>query len=465
MSSAVFSPTTSLGNKGSQRRRATSSVGKKPSTFGFYLALVVLGVGSGVVLGLPLVDGTLTELKGKGGAAIFLGSVTGLLGTYLALVMVILASRTPILERVLGQVGVIKWHRSLAPWPIVLLSAHAVLLTLGYAEAANSGVVKYLGVLFNTFPHLVTATIALGIMVVIGLISIKPVRESIPREYWWLVHLLMYLALILAFAHEVVLGPSFVGHPLAQETWTGAWIIAGVLVAFNRVLVPSYRSFKHKLKVVEIEREGPNVVSVIMEGQDLNKLKISGGQFMEWRFLTKGRWWQAHPFTVSARPRGQYIRITVKAVGDFSSDLAKIPVGTKVFFEGPYGSFTTHSAKVTEKKIAIFAGGVGVTAARALIEDLPSKSAPTVIYRVSSEEDLVLLDELAELVKYKKGSLHTVVGSRGEVTMEDLVKKVEDLRDREIFISGSDGFVEELQRALLRVGVSFSALHEESYSL
>ncbi len=465
MSSAVFSPSTSVGSRRSQRGRVTSSVGKKPSTFGFYLALAILGVGSGIVLGLPLVDGTLTELKGKGGVAIFLGSVTGLLGTYLALVMVILASRTPILERVLGQVGAIKWHRSLAPWPIVLISAHAVLLTFGYAEAANSGVVKYLGVLFNTFPHLVTATIALGIMVVIGLISIKPIRASIPREYWWLVHLLMYAALILAFAHEVVLGPSFVGHPLAQESWIVAWIVAGILVAFNRVLIPSYRSFKHKLKVVEVQREGPEVVSIIMEGQRLDKLKISGGQFMEWRFLTKGRWWQAHPFTVSAKPRDPYIRITVKAIGDFSSDLSKVPVGTKVFFEGPYGSFTTYSAKVSDRKTAIFAGGVGVTAARSLIEDLPSKSAPVVVYRVSSEEDLVLLDELKELIKHKKGSLHTFVGSREEVPMNDLLKVVDDLRDREIFISGSEGFVEELQRSLLRAGVSYSALHEEAYSL
>ncbi len=465
MSSAVFSPSTFVGSKGPQRRKLVASLGEKPSIFGFYLALVVLGVGSGVILGLPLVDGTLTELRGKGGIAIFLGSVTGLIGTYLALVMVILASRMPLLERTLGQVGVIKWHRSLAPWPIVLLSAHAVLLTLGYAEAANSGVLKYLGTLFNTFPHLVSATVALGIMVAIGLISIKPIRENIPREYWWLVHLLMYAALILSFAHEVVLGPSFVGHPLAQESWTVAWLVAALLVIIYRILLPSYRSYRHKLEVVEIQKEGPDVVSIIMQGRDLHKLKISGGQFMEWRFLTRGRWWQAHPFTVSARPRDPYIRITVKAVGDFSADLSKVPIGTKVFFEGPYGSFTTYAARVPDKKVAIFAGGVGITAARALIEDFPPKSAPVVVFRASSEDDLVLLDELMELIRHKKGSIHKVIGSRNQVSMEDLTKVVEDVRDREIFICGSDGFVDALQRALLRAGVFYDALHEEAYSL
>jgi len=437
---------------------------KKPSVVGFNLVLILIGVGFGIFLGLPLVDGTLTELKGRGGAAIFVGSVTGLLGTYLALVMVVLASRVPPLERMLGQVGVIRWHRSLAPWPILLLVSHAVFLTVGFAEAARSGVLSYIGRMFNVFPHLVTATIALAIMVLIGLISIKPIRNSIPREYWWLVHLLMYVALILAFAHEVVLGPSFAGHRFAQISWTLSWLVAAGLIVVYRFAIPLYRSMKHGLKVAEVVPLSGDVVSIVMEGKELDKLRFLGGQFMEWRFLTKGRWWQAHPFTVSARPSPPYLRITVKAVGDFSQGLRDLKPGTKVFFEGPYGAFTTY-ATTEGKKIALFAGGVGVTAARALVEDLPAKSAPVIVYRTSTSDDLVLLEELEELVKYKKGYLHTVVGSRGEVKMEDLVRLVDDLADREVFISGSDSFVDALQLALLRVGVPFKSLHEEAYSL
>lgn len=36
---------------------------------------------------------------------------------------------------------------------------------------------------------------------------------------------------------------------------------------------------------------------------------------MLWRFLTRGRWWQAHPFSLSAAPDGRSLRLTVKAVG------------------------------------------------------------------------------------------------------------------------------------------------------
>ena len=55
--------------------------------------------------------------------ATFAGNLTGLVGTYLALLMVLLVSRIPFVERVLGQDGLLRWHRRLAPWPISLLVA------------------------------------------------------------------------------------------------------------------------------------------------------------------------------------------------------------------------------------------------------------------------------------------------------------------------------------------------------
>ena len=114
------------------------TVAPRPNLPLFFSTVVAGGLGMGLVLGLPIVDGTLSELHLRGGLAMFIGSTTGMAGTYLALLMVVLASRAPILERVLGQVGVIHWHKRLAPWPIVLISAHAVFLTLAYAEAAKS---------------------------------------------------------------------------------------------------------------------------------------------------------------------------------------------------------------------------------------------------------------------------------------------------------------------------------------
>jgi predicted ferric reductase len=423
--------------------------------------LVVVGLGLGLVVGLPIVDGTLSEVHLQGGVTMFLGSTTGLAGTYLALIMVVLASRTPALERMLGQDGVMHWHRRLAPWPIVLLSAHAVLLTFAYAESAKTGVFSEVGVLLNTFPNMVTATVALAIMVLIGVISIRAIRTRIPRERWWLMHLLMYAALILAFAHEIVLGPSFVRHPFVQVSWIAAWLLAAALVLTYRVGVPIYRSMRHKLRVVDVTREGPGVVSVILEGRQLERLAISGGQFFEWRFLTPRMWWQAHPFTVSALPQPPYLRLTVKGVGDFSRAVADLKIGTPVAIEGPYGAFTVHAQR--RRQVLLVAGGVGVTAVRSLLEDLPLKSRPVVVLRATREDELFLADEVDELVRHRKGVTHRLLGSRHDVPMDTIATLVPDITKRDVFVSGSADFVRDVVAMAERVGVAPDAIHQEAY--
>ena len=146
--------------------------------------------------------------------------------------------------------------------------------------------------------------------------------------------------------------------------------------------------------VTEVRPEGPGVVSVILTGRDLDRLPVSGGQFMLWRFLTPRMWWQAHPFSLSALPQPPYLRLTVKGVGDFSQSLARLRPGTKVAIEGPYGAFTRYAQR--RPKALLIAAGIGVTALRALLEDLPRGSAPVVLLRASAAEDLVLGTEVAE---------------------------------------------------------------------
>ena len=261
------------------------------------------------------------------------------------------------------------------------------------------------------------ATVALGLMCLAGTISIRAVRRRLRRETWWLVHLYMYLALALSFAHVIVLGPSFVGHPLTQLVWSAAWLATAGLVLCYRFGLPIVRSLRHRLQVVEVRREGPDVTSVIVGGRRLDRLAVSGGQFFFWRFLTRDMWWQAHPYSISALPRPPYLRLTVKAVGDHSAALARLRPGTAVAIEGPYGAFTRHAQR--RPRALLVAAGIGVTALRSLLEDLPPRSAPVVILRASREADLVLRAEVSELVKSRRGTLHELVGNRERASVNE----------------------------------------------
>jgi len=424
---------------------------------------VALGVGFGATLALGVTAESWSQLHAAGGVAMFLGSMTGLAGTYLALVMVLLVSRVPVVERVLGQDRLVQAHRRLAPWPLSLIAAHVVLLTIGYAQAAHTGAWHEAGVLVGTFPDMLTATIGFALMMAIGLVSIRAIRQRIRRERWWAFHLCMYLALALSFAHVIALGPSFVNHPLTQLLWGALWLATAGSVLAYRIGLPVARTLRHRLHVVEVRHESADVVSIVLKGRRLDRLSVSGGQFFEWRFLAPGMWWQAHPFSISAVPRPPYLRLTVRGIGDFSSALRHLAPGTKVAIEGPYGTFTRHAQSRT--KAVLIAGGIGVTAVRSLLEDLPRNSDPVVVLRASDADGLVLSEEVTELTRQRKGRVHELVGPRSMVSLDGLMDLVPDLMQRDVFIAGSASFVHRVVAVASRLGVADSALHFEVYEL
>jgi predicted ferric reductase len=166
------------------------------------------------------------------------------------------------------------------------------------------------------------------------------------------VHLYTYIALALAFAHQIVTGASFVGHPLARAAWIVIWALtAGVVLVF-RVVQPVVRSIRHGLRVVEIREESPGVFSLICRGRKLDRLAVSGGQFFLWRFLTRQLWWQAHPYSLSALPQPPYLRVTIDGVGDQGKAVRALRPGTRIAIEGPYGALTPR-ARVAERVLLI----------------------------------------------------------------------------------------------------------------
>lgn len=428
-------------------------------------ALAAAGGGLVLVTVLTVVDTPLSALGQPGGAATFVGTLTGMVGTYLALLMVLLVSRLPPVESVLGQDGLVRWHRRLGPWPIVTLTVHAVSLTLGYAQAAKTGALHEFGTLLSGYADVLAATVGLALMLLAGVTSIRAVRRRLRRETWWVVHLYLYLALALSFAHALVLGPTFVGHTLTRIVWSVVWAAtAGAVLAFRWGL-PLARSAYHRLVVAEVQREGRGVVSVVLRGRHLDRLPVQGGQFAMWRFMVRGMWWQAHPYSVSALPRRGQMRLTVKAVGDHSRAVARLRPGTPVFFEGPYGAFTARARR--RGKVVLVAAGIGVTSLRSLLEDLPAGSDPVVILRGASAEDMPLRDEIAALVDAGGGTLHELYGSRRQHVLDTrrLRQLVPDLIRRDIYICGPESFVGTLTAVVRHLGVPDDSVHHEAYAL
>lgn len=453
------------------RRRVPSTLGPPPPTVpplrreAPTIALGAAALGLGIVVALAFSDETAGAWRLRGGPAIFIGSLTGLVGTYLAMLMVLLASRLPFVESALGFDGLLRWHRRLGPWPITLLTIHAVVLIIGYAQAARTGALQEIGALINGYAYMLAAFVGLGLMLMAGFASVRAVRRRVKRETWWVIHLYLYLALALAFAHALVLGPDFVNHPVTKIVWCVVWAATAGSVLVFRFGVPIARSVRHNLVVWEVRRETPDVASIILKGRDLDRLPLEGGQFAEWRFLARGLWWQAHPYTVSGLPQRGYLRITVRGLGDHSRTIARLRRGTRVAFEGPYGVFTAASRR--RHRVTLIAAGVGVTSLRPLLEELPAGTQPTVILRAPSAEAMPLRAEIAGLVEAQQGVLHELYGSRRAHVLDArrLRHLVPDIIEQDVYVSGPEDFVADVAATVRRMGVPDGAVHHEAYAL
>ena len=184
-------------------------------------------------------------------------------------------------------------------------------------------------------------------------------------------HFTVYAAIALSWFHMIPDGNEFVIDRVAADYWRSLFALTLGLVLFFRVVRPLVHAVRFDLRVTGVTHEAPGVVSLRIGGRGLERLGAEAGQFFFWRFLTRGFWSTKHPFSLSEAPAGDSYRITVKALGDHTARLGEIPVGTRVFAEGPFGVFTAAASRTS--KALLIAGGIGITPVRALLERMDGR--------------------------------------------------------------------------------------------
>jgi predicted ferric reductase len=433
-------------------------------------ALAALAVANAVVVVLLwLRAGGLTRVHGTADAFASAGRITGLLGAYLALVMILLLGRIPALDRLVGFDRLALWHRWLGPACLWLLVAHTVLITVGYTLGDRISLWSEIGRMIESYPGVITATAGLILLIAVVATSAVVVRRRLRYETWYFVHLYAYLAIALAFSHQLATGSEFVGDAAARAYWTALYVVTLATVVGFRLLAPALRSARHRLHVERVVVEGPGVVSLEIGGVRLDRLRVRAGQFFGWRFLTRGRWFQVHPFSLSAAPDGRRLRITVKDKGDFTGAAGSIAPGTRVVAEGPYGGFT--GAARRRSRVALIAGGIGITPIRALLEELPAQTgAIAVVYRAATPDDVILRDELDVLAAARGADLHYVVGDHagpeGDPLSPALLRRlVPDLQTRDVFVCGPPAMTAATAAALREAGVGRRQIIVERFEL
>lgn len=424
-----------------------------------------------VPLAIYLAQGAIDMFTTVPDAVYALGVITGLIGTQLCLIMLLLAARVPAIERVFGQDRAIALHSKLCKPVFYLLVAHGVLLMVGAAMQSGINVVATT-LDFLSDSNYLLATIGLGLFAVVAISSFIAVKRTLQFEVWHAIHLLSYIAVGVALPHQFVSGGVF-GQGVAHWYWVALYVITAVCLLVWRFTVPVVRSVRHGLRVSRVDVLGPGVFSVYVTGRQLDRLAAEGGQYLHWRFWAPGLWWQSHPYSLSSAPRGNELRITVRGIGHGSAALIGVRPGTRVGIAGPYGRFTA-SAR-TKPRVALFGAGMGIAPVRAIMDELePMPGRLTVVLRAPSESQTWLLDEVNAQAKRLGGRVITLPGHRSSAddwrsadavqqgfTMGHLVPAI---TETDFYICGPNEWTEAVGRDVRAHGGKTEQIHAERFS-
>jgi predicted ferric reductase len=245
----------------------------------------------------------------------------------------------------------------------------------------------------------------------------------------------------------------------------------GVAAFVYRSVLGSVLVRRRKYRVAAVNGLDEFVTEVVMEPRD-RPLTYTPGQFLfvNFRepfsehfppFLRN----QFHPFSMTSAPDEPRLRITFKAVGDYTRALRTLEPGTAAVVEGPYGSFSSRDLP-NDRQVWV-AGGIGVTPflsmARSLNGDAP---AVDFYYCVEHEPEAHFVDEIRSIARQRENFRVAVVprDREGFLNAERLAAENDDLASVDVLICGPPAMIESLRSQLIAYGLPGSQIHAEEFS-
>jgi predicted ferric reductase len=402
-------------------------------------ALTMLaGVGV-VAVGMMWWHHTPTSLPNASFVALAVGRLAGLLVGLSSMCLLVLMARVGPLERAVGADQLARLHARLGRYTILLLIIHVPLVVWGYAGATRMTVREEVGILWRDYPYIWLAVLGASLLLVVGLTSVRKLRQRFDYEVWYFTHLLTYVAVALAFGHQITVGSDFVHNRVERVLWVTCYLLVGATVIYWRLIRGLLRAYRRRATVSEVVIEPGGVTSVLVRTKTAEAINAQSGHFFRLRFLTRDLWWESHPYSLSAAPGADSLRFSIKALGRHSRAISELPIGTRVLLAGPYGTLTVQ--RRTRPDVLLIAGGIGITPLRALFESFEAGEL-ILIYLAGSREQ-----------------------TADRLSAAGLAELVPDVAERDVFICAPTPMMTQLADTLRTLGVPPGNVHWEAFEL
>jgi ferredoxin-NADP reductase len=182
-------------------------------------------------------------------------------------------------------------------------------------------------------------------------------------------------------------------------------------------------------------------------------------------------------FSISSAPSEGVIMITTRLRDTaFKRVLQKLPLGTPVKIEGPFGDLRLHHAT---RPAVVLTGGIGITPFRSiLLETIRAGGLPypvIVLYANRRPQDAAFLDELRTLAE-QDANLRFIptmsgldesddwAGERGHIDSTMVGRHLEGVTDAIYYLTGPPGMVQGLRTMLVGAGVDEDDIRTEEFT-
>jgi predicted ferric reductase len=180
---------------------------------------------------------------------------------------------------------------------------------------------------------------------------------------------------------------------------------------------------------------------------------------------------EAHPFSISGILDERTIRISAKALGDYTRQLALLKPGDPVTVTGPYGRFGARRSLVRGPMLWV-AGGIGITPFLSLLQQektLPSSAPVTLVWSVKQRSEALYAEEIenaVEALPHVHFHLHvTEESGRLDAARLAELSKEPRLAAVSLFLCGPSAMMHGISTQLRRLGLPRGNVVMEEFSI